>query len=180
MPEGKKQGPHREKILTTVQVRALKAPGKHADGNGLYLVVDPSGAKRWLLRIVIQGKRRDIGLGGVSLVTLAEAREQALSYRKQARGGDDPLAERRKPKITVPTFAEAAEQVHAGHKAGWKNEKHAAQWLSTLRTYAFPHIGTRRVDQIDTPDVLRALSPIWLTKPETARRVRQRISTILD
>ena len=175
-----KQGRHPEKALTTVQVRSLKEAGRYADGNGLHLVVDPSGAKRWLLRIVVQGKRRDIGLGGVALVSLAEAREKALAYRKQAREGGDPLAERRKPKIIVPTFAEAVEQVHAGHKASWKNEKHAAQWLSTLRTYAFPHLGTRRVDQVDTPDVLRALAPIWLTKPETARRVRQRISTVLD
>ena len=175
-----KQGRHPEKALTTVQVRTLKEAGRYADGNGLYLVVDPSGARRWLLRIVVQGHRRDIGLGGVALVSLAEAREKAHVLRKQAREGGDPLAERRKAKINTPTFAEAAEQVHADHKASWKNGKHAAQWLSTLRTYAVPHLGTRRVDQIDTPDILRALSPIWLTKPETARRVRQRISTVLD
>lgn len=180
MAKRSKQGRHPEKALTTVQVRSFKEAGRYADGNGLHLVVDPSGAKRWLLRIVVQGKRRDIGLGGVALVSLGEAREKALAYRKQAREGGDPLAERRKPKVAVPTFAEAAEQVHTGHKAGWKNQKHAAQWLSTLRTYAFPHLGTRRVDQIDTPDVLRVLSPIWLTKPETARRVRQRIGSVLD
>ena len=143
-------------------------------------MIDPSGAKRWLLRTVVQGRRRDIGLGGLALVSLAEAREKALSYRKQAREGGDPLAERRKAKGTIPTFAEAAEKVHADHKASWRNEKHAAQWITTLRTYAHPHLGTRRVDQVDTPDILRALSPIWLTKPETARRVRQRISTVLD
>ena len=80
----------------------------------------------------------------------------------------------------MPTFAEAAEQVQEEHKASWENAKHAAQWIQTLRTYAFPHFGTRRVDQVETPDVLRALSPIWLTKPETARRVRQRIGTVLD
>lgn len=180
MGKGSKQGRHPEKALTTVQVRSLKEAGRYADGNGLYLVVDPSGAKRWLLRIVVQGTRRDIGLGGVNLVPLAEAREKALAYRKQAREGGDPLSERRKSKVTVPTFSEAAEQVHADHKASWKNEKHAAQWLSTLRTYAIPHLGTRLVDQVGTPDVLRVLSPIWLTKPETARRVRQRISTVLD
>ena len=180
---GKKQGPHREKALTAIQIRALKAPGKHADGNGLYLVVDASGAKRWLLRIVIQGKRRDIGLGGLSLVTLVEAREKALAYRKQAREGNDPIAERanaKKAREAALTFAEAAEQVHADHKASWKNEKHATQWITTLRTYANPHLGAQRVSAIVTPDVLRALTPIWLTKPETARRVRQRISTVLD
>ena len=174
------KGRHPEKALTTVQVRALKTAGRHADGHGLYLVVDPSGAKRWLLRIVVQGKRRDIGLGGASLVTLAEAREKALAYRKTARDGGDPLAARRRAQVTVPTFAEAAETVHAEHKATWRNAKHAAQWITTLRTYANPHFGTKRVDQIETPDILRALSPIWLTKGETASRVRQRISTVLD
>ncbi len=173
-------GRHPENALTTVQVRALKAPGRYADGHGLYLVVDPSGAKRWLLRIVIQGRRRDIGLGGASLVSLAEAREKALAYRKTARNGGDPLAEHRKAQAIIPTFAEAAELVHAEHKATWKNPKHAAQWIATLRTYANPHLGAKRVDQIETPDVLRALSPIWLTKSETARRVRQRIGTVLD
>ncbi|WP_342112079.1 tyrosine-type recombinase/integrase [Methylobacterium sp. SI9] len=174
------KGRHPEKALTTVQVRALKTPGRYADGHGLYLVVDPSGAKRWLLRIVVQGKRRDIGLGGASLVTLAEAREKALAYRKTARDGGDPLAERRRAQATAPTFAEAAETVHADHKATWKNAKHAAQWINTLRTYANPYFGSKPVDQIQTPDVLRALAPIWLTKGETATRVRQRIGTVLD
>lgn len=174
------KGRHPEKALTTVQVRALKSPGRYADGHGLYLVVDPSGAKRWLLRIVVQGRRRDIGLGGAGLVSLAEAREKAFTYRKTARDGGDPLAERAKARSTIPTFAEAAELVHAEHKATWKNPKHAAQWITTLRTYANPYLGAKRVDQIGTPDVLRALAPIWLTKGETARRVRQRIGTVLD
>jgi integrase len=121
-----------------------------------------------------------MGLGGLSLVTLAEAREKALTYRKLAREGGDPFAERRKTRAVVPTFAEAAEKVHAEHKASWKNPKHAAQWLTTLKTYAIPVIGERRVDQIGTPDILKVLSPIWLTKPETARRVRQRVGTVLD
>ncbi len=174
------RGKHPDKALTSVQVRALKVPGRYADGNGLYLVVEPSGSKRWLLRTVVESRRRDIGLGGASLVTLAEAREKAHAYRKLARDGGDPLAERRKARATVPTFAEAAEQVHAEHKASWENPKHVQQWIRTLETYANPHFGTRRVDQIATPDVLRALAPIWLTKPETARRVRQRIGTVLN
>lgn len=174
------KGRHPEKALTAVQVRSLKTPGRFADGHGLYLVVDPSGAKRWLLRIVVQEKRRDIGLGSLGLVSLAEAREKALAYRKIARDGGDPLADRRKVEVTVPTFAEAAELVHGEHKATWKNTKHAAQWITTLRTYVNPHLGAKRVDQIETPDVLRVLAPIWLTKGETASRVRQRISTVLD
>jgi integrase len=176
----KGRGRHPEKALSATQVRAVKEPGRYGDGNGLYLVVEPSGSKRWLLRTVVQGRRRDIGLGGAALVSLAEAREKALAFRKLARNGGDPLAERRKAKVRVPTFAEAAETVHAEHKASWENEKHAAQWITTLRSYANPLIGNRLVDQIDTPDVLRVLSPIWLSKPETARRVRQRIGSVLN
>jgi integrase len=174
------KGRHPDKALTAVQIRALKKPGRYSDGNGLYLVVDPTGSKRWLLRTIVQGRRRDMGLGGATLVSLAEAREKALAYRKVARDGGDPLAVRRAARATAPTFAEAAEQVHGDHKASWKNEKHAAQWLTTLKTYAYPHLGNRRVDQLETSDVLRTLSPIWLAKPETARRVRQRIGTVLD
>lgn len=177
---GKAKGRHPEKALSAVRVRQLTAPGRYADGNGLYLVVDPSGAKRWLLRTVVQGRRRDIGLGGFSLVTLAEAREKALAQRKLAREGGDPIAERRKVAAVIPTFAEAASVVHGEHKASWRNAKHGQQWINTLTQYAFPIIGDRRVDQIATPDVLRVLSPIWLTKQETARRLRQRIGTVMD
>jgi integrase len=177
----KQRGRHPDRALTAVMVRQLKGPGRYADGNGLYLVIDPSGARRWLLRIVVHGRRRDIGLGGTQLVSLAEAREKAAAYRKVARDGGDPLGERRQAQAAaVPTFAEAAERVHAEHKASWKNPKHAQQWINTLRQYACPIIGSRPVDQVRTPDVLNVLTPIWLTKPETARRVRQRIKTVLD
>ncbi len=176
----KRTGRHVERALTAVTIRSLSKPGRYADGNGLYLEVDASGAKRWLLRTVVQGKRRDIGLGGLSLTSLAEARDKALALRKLAREGGDPLVERRRARRPVPTFAEAAEQVHAEHRAAWTNGKHVEQWITTLRRYANPVLGDLRVDQIDTPAVLRALAPIWLTKPETARRVRQRIGTVLD
>ncbi len=161
-------------------MRTVTEPGRYTDGNGLYLVVDPSGAKRWLLRTVVRGKRCDIGLGGLRTVSLAEARETAAAYRKLARNGGDPLEQRRKQRLTIPTFAEAAERVHEQHKKSWRNGKHGQQWMNTLITYVFPYFGDKPVNQIDTPDVLRALSPIWLTKPETARRVRQRISVVLD
>jgi integrase len=176
----KPRGRHPDKALSAVRVRAITKPGRYADGNGLYLVVDPSGAKRWVLRTVVRGKRRDIGLGGLRLVSLAEARERALTYRKSARNGGDPLAERRKERRPIPIFAEAARAVHAEHSPAWRNAKHAAQWISTLGQYVFPTMGDRRVDQIETPEVLKVLSPIWLTKPETARRVRQRIGAVLD
>jgi integrase len=171
---------HPSKVLTAVKVRALSAPGRYADGNGLYLLITRSGSKQWVLRTVIKGKRCDIGLGGVRLVSLAEARERAITYRKKARDGGDPLAERRKAAVIFPTFAEAATKVHAQHKSAWKNAKHADQWINTLSEYVFPVLGDRRVDRLDTPDILEVLLPIWLAKPETARRVRQRIGTVLD
>lgn len=171
---------HPQKALTSVRINSLSKPGRYGDGNGLYLVVDPSGAKRWVLRTVVQGKRRDIGLGGLRLVSLAEARAKALEYRKLAREGGNPIEARRKARTTVPTFAEAAQSTMEQHRAGWKDEKHPSQWINTLKAYVFPVMGQKRVDQIETSDVLRALSPIWLSKPETARRVRQRIKIVLD
>lgn len=175
----KRSGRHPEKALTAVTVRTAK-PGRHADGNGLYLEVDESGARRWLLRIMVQGKRRDIGLGSTSLVSLAEAREMAHDMRRVARDGGDPLADRRAARRVVPTFEEAARSCHDDHKDGWKNGKHAAQWLTTLETYAFPLLGAVKVNEIGMPEVRDVLLPIWLEKPETARRVRQRIGTVLD
>lgn len=176
----KTAGKHQEKVLTALKVKQLTLPGRYADGNGLYLIVDPSGAKRWILRIIVQGKRRDIGLGGLSLVSLADAREKAFEYRKLARSGGDPLAAKRESRKVHPTFKAAAEAVHAEHKASWKNAKHATQWINTLTQYAAPVIGNMRVDRIETPDILKVLAPIWLTKPETARRIRQRLSIIFD
>jgi integrase len=169
-----------DKALTALVVRQIKKPGRYTDGNGLYLVVDPSGARRWLLRTAVLGRRRDIGLGSARLVPLADAREVAARMRRLARDGGDPIAERRRARMVVPTFKEAAEKVHTETAGSWKNEKHAAQWLTTLERYAFPMLGKRPVDQIATADVLKVLSAIWLTKPETARRLRQRVRTVLD
>jgi integrase len=177
MPPPKK---HPHKALSAVRVNSLSVPGRYGDGNGLYLIVDPSGAKRWVLRTMVHGKRRDIGLGGLRLVSLAEARDKAVQYRKLAREGGDPVELRRKTQARAPTFADAAQVILQQHRAGWRNEKHAAQWLASLRLHIFPAIGDKRVDQIETADVLGVLSPIWLSKPETARRLRQRISTILN
>jgi integrase len=171
---------HKQKALSAVFVRTVANAGRYGDGNGLYLIVDPSGAKRWVLRTVVMGKRRDIGLGGLSVVTLAEAREEATRLRKIARQNGDPLAERRKARRVVPTFEQAAREVHKTHSASWKNAKHSQQWINTLTDYVFPIFGNTRIDQVDTPEVLRSLSPIWLKKPETARRIRQRIKTVFD
>ena len=149
----------------------------YCDDNGLYLAVQPSGSRQWVQRLVIRGRRRELGLGGFPLVSLAEAREAAFHNRKLARQGGDPLAHKRKSEM--PTFEEAARTVIAIHRSGWRNAKHAAQWDSTLREYAFPRLGKRPVSDIDTKDVMAALLPIWTEKPETAKRVRQRIGTIM-
>jgi len=179
-PMAKRRGKHPDKDLNPARVRAICEPGRYPDGNGLYLVVDQSGAKRWMLRTMVNGRRRDMGLGSVSLVPLAEARDLAAQYRRVARDGGDPIADRRKAKMVVPSFADAARQVHGEYRDSWKNQKHAAQWINTLEQYVFPALGDRAVNTIESPDVIKALSPIWLTKPETARRVRQRIGTVLD
>src|SRR5689334_1912574 len=114
-PGKKSTGRHREKVLSSARVRTVTTPGRYTDGGGLYLIVDDSGAKRWILRTIVKGRRRDIGLGGLSFTSLAEAREEAARLRKIARAGGDPLAERRHARRTVPTFRDAAEKVHAAH-----------------------------------------------------------------
>ena len=173
-----KSGKHPEKALSAAFVRTVIEPGKYNDGHGLFLKVERSGSKRWLQRIVIRGKRTELGLGSASLVSLAEAREQALENRKKARAGGNPLQEKREAQAQL-TFAEASIKVHELNRPTWKNAKHAAQFISTLETYAFPRLGKLKVSEITTADVLAVLSPIWTSKPETARRVRQRIGTVL-
>lgn len=170
--------------LTKKAVQTL-GPGRHGDGNGLYLVVDPSGARRWIVRLTVKGQknrqgkplRTDLGLGGTDLVTLQEARLKALEYRRLAREGLNP---RYKAEKAVPTFEEVAQQVHVDRMPTWKNEKHGQQWINTLRDYAFPIIGRLPIDKIHQPEVLACLTPIWTEKHETAKRVRQRIRVVLD
>lgn len=173
----KPPGRHRTNQLTPIQVRRLGA-GRHADGGNLYLLVDSTDSRRWVLRTTVAGRVRDIGLGSALTVTLSEAREHARALRKIARSGGDPLADRRRERS--PDFKAATLQCFEDRAETWKNEKHRAQWLATLEAYAFPSIGHLRVDAIETPEVLGVLQPIWTTKPETARRVRQRIGLVLD
>ena len=176
---GKATGKHQQLRLDDGKVRRASKPGRYGDGNGLYLEVEPTGSKHWLLRTVVNGDRKDIGLGGLSLVSLAQAREKARTIRGAAREGRDPLAERRKT-MDVPTFKEVAIAVHEAHKPTWKNGKHAGQWIMTLETYAYPVFGDWRVDTIMQRDVLKVLAPIWTQKEETARRVRQRLGMVFD
>ena len=163
--------------LTAAKAKALSEPGMHNDGRGLYLRIAKGGSKGWILRIVIDGRRRDIGLGGYPAVSLAKARQIADAHRLAVAEGRDPLAEKRR--TATPTFAEAAVKVHEANLPRWKNGKHTAQWLSTLERYAFPTIGKMPLDRIERRDVLGILTSIWTAKPETARRVRQRIRTVL-
>ena len=138
----------------------------------------PSGGKQWIQRLVIGGKRRDLGLRTYPLVSLAEAREQAFTNRKLARAAGDPLALMRRP--DVPTFEKAAAMVIGIHRPSWKSGgKSAAQWEASLRDYVFPRIGDKRVDQVTTADVMAVLLALWNDKPETARRVRQRIGAVM-
>ena len=180
MREIRTKGKHPSKALSPVKIRALTEPGRYADGNGLYLVVDDRGSKRWVLRIVIHGRRADIGLGGLATVPLADDRIQAQRMRQAARAGEDPLAQRKAQRVQIPTFREAAETVHRARLASWKNEKHADQWLNTLVSHIFSKLGARRIDQIQSHDVLSAISDLWQNKPETARRVLQRIRVVFD
>lgn len=165
--------------LTATAVKATSEPGRYGDGDGLFLLIGKRGGKSWMVRVQKDGRRRDIGLGSASKVPLKLARERAAEVRCQLEVGIDPVAERRKA-AGVPTFRDAAKLVHAEHKGGWKNGKHQAQWLSTLEAYAFPKFGDWSVANVDAAAVRDALAAIWLTKPETARRLRQRIRTVID
>lgn len=169
--------------LTALAVKAAKEPGRYIDGQGLMLVVKPSGARSWQLRVQVDGRRRDIGLGSASTLSLSEAREKALETRKLIRSGVDPVEAKRstkRPAAAARTFKETAEALHLERAGDWKNEKHRAQWITTLRTYAFPAIGDVPVAKVAGPAIRDLLVPIWQSKPETARRVLQRIGTVLD
>lgn len=165
--------------LSATAVKAASRPGRIGDGDGLFLIVQPSGSKSWMVRVQKNGTRRDFGLGSASKVTLKLARERAHEIRTWTEMGLDPTFERRKAS-GIPTFKEAAAKVLAAHRKTWRNEKHEAQWLRTLESYVFPHFGNVAVSEITGPMIRNVLAEIWLAKPETARRVRQRIGTVLD
>ncbi len=165
----KPRGPHPHKALAPAFVRAAP-PGRHADGNGLYLHVQ---------RLVIRGRSRELGLGAATLVLLAKAREQALANRMLARSGGDPLSEKRRVQ-GVPTFAEAAQCVLEQKRGGWCGRWYAQNWWRSMERYVFPRIGRRPVSEVNMTDVLEILSPIWHVKAATAREIRQRIRSVLE
>ena len=170
-------------------VETVTEIGYHRCDRGLYLQVAGSGTKSWLFRYKspVTGKQREMGLGSLNLVSLASARDIAVECRRQVLSGLDPLEERGRVKrvrlleqARSITFQEAAEQCIASKKPEWKNAKHAQQWANSLTTYAYPVFGTLSVSDLDTDLVLKAIEPIWISKAETASRVRQRIETVWD
>lgn len=160
-------------------------PGKYEDGDGLRLVVSSTGAKKWVLRITIAGKRREMGLGSYPLTSLAEAREKADTARKAVVKGQDPIAQRKAEMVEevapeMPTFTQVAAWYIRAHRHGWSNIKHARQWCATLKTYARPTLGNKAINTISTEEVLKVLTPIWKKKTETAKRVQGRMENIFD
>ena len=174
----KRGGRRLHSALSDRAVKAATAPGRMFDGHGLFLFVTPGGAKCWKQRITVNGRRQELGLGPYPVVTLREAREAALANRRMVRAGLNPKVERRCAR-GIPTFAELARADFKHRKDGWRNAKHAAQWIGTLEEFAFPRLGDRPVDGITTDDVFRVLAPIWHDKPTTAKRLRQRIGAVL-
>ena len=173
--------------LSAIEVTKVKGPAVLHDGGGLYLRVSSTGAKSWVFRFQLEGKRRDMGLGPFPDISLAEAREKATSHRRQRHEGIDPLdakaTQRQAQRLSTAkgrTFREIAEEFISRNEAGWRNAKHRQQWRNTLATYVYPTLGELPVSAIDAGLVVQVLDPIWATKPETASRVRGRIEAILD
>lgn len=168
--------------LTAIAVKAAMAtPGTYQDGDGLFLKVSGKGAASWKLRVQHDGKRRDIGIGSAKLVTLAMAREKARELRVAVKvDRRDILAERKDASAAKVTFREAAIQYHAENEGSWKSRTYARQWLAALENYAFPKLGNETTGSITAADIIATLTPIWQNKAETARQVRNRITTVLD
>ena len=163
--------------LTAKFVENVSEAGKYYDQHGLFLHVRPSGAKKWLQRYTFQGRRREIGLGSAKIVSVATARRNAHQNLVLVSEGIDPIEDKKQDSI-IPKFEVAARKVYENNRPTWRNAKHAAQFIATLETYAFPVIGGMSVKEINSSHILRILSPIWVTKAETAKRVRQRLSTV--
>ncbi len=175
----KPKGRHLTGKLSDRAIKAIKKPGRYGDGGGLYLLADNASAKRWVWRGTVQGNRTDYGLGSYGSVTLSQARDLAREYVRLALAGDDPRTTLR-DSTGIPDFETAARAYHKQHKDIWRSREHTQQWINTLEQYAFPVIGKRPVDKITTPEIVALLSPIWFEKQETAKRVKQRIATVLD
>lgn len=185
------KGPGALHKLSATGVSKIKEPGYYGDGGGLYLQVSPSLSKSWIFRFKIHGRSREMGLGSLTALSLADARLKAADCRRELADGVDPIdarnaareTQRAQGKLAVArtiTFAACAKAYIEAHSPGWKNAKHASQWTNTIKTYAAPVFGSLAVQDIDTGLVLRAIEAIWKEKPETASRVRGRLESIFD
>jgi integrase len=173
--------------LSAVKVNKLKAPGRYCDGLGLWLQVSETGTKAWLFRYTRHGQAHQMGLGPLHTVSLAEARERARQARQILLDGEDPLEIKRNKRDEARAgtaerilFEDAAERFVDLHESTWRNAKHRKQWRSTLKTYAYPILARRPISAIDGALITEALAPIWTKKPETARRVKQRIERVVQ
>jgi integrase len=173
--------------LSAKKVESLKKIGYHADGDNLYLQVSSPSSKSWIFRFSFDGRRREMGIGPYPEITLEKARESAIELRRLVKAGVDPIEQRkadqaakRAERNNAVTFAYCAKQYIESHRHGWKNPKHAQQWTNTLEQYAYPVIGDTIIKDVDTALIMRILQPIWLTKNETAGRLRGRLENILD
>ena len=164
--------------FTTATAKSLAKPGMYRADPTLYLAIAPGGSKSWIQRITIDGKRRDLGLGPFPVISLAKARERAFANRVAIADGRDPLAEKRKAR--VPMFQEAAKRTYEANRPRWRSEKVAKKWWQAMEKHAFPILGDMRVDRIGREDVLRVLTPLWTSRPEQARKVRQSIRSTLS
>jgi integrase len=166
----------------TARAAATTKPGRFGDGCGLYLIVSPTGARKWVYRFTFAGRVTEAGLGSANVVTLAEARGKAHHARRSLDAGENPIAVRRQAAFTnicAPTFGTVADALLAGKKSEWRNVKHQTQWRISLTELSAP-LRPRRVDEIDTTAILSVLRPLWQSKPETAARLRGRIEAVLD
>ena len=171
--------------LTALSVGKQKQPGRYGDGGGLWLQVRAADQKSWLFRYTVEGRQRQMGLGSLDLISLAEARELAIAARKLLKAGKDPIGEKREQAAEtsgkrLTTFRQVAEMYVAAHKGSWRNAKHAWQWDATLKAHAFSVFGDKAVSAVTTGDVMSALEPIWTKTPETASRLRGRVEVVLD
>ncbi len=171
-------GGHVAKKLSALKVKALKSPGKYEDGNGLRVVVGPNGAKRWVMRVTVAGKRIERGLGSYPEVSLDAARDAAEKVRKAAEVDVDIREEERQEVMAGTPFREMFKTTLAQREQQLSNAKHLKQWTSTMETYVFPKIGDVPVATVSTGQVLEVLTPIWFVKPETAKRVLQRMELV--
>ena len=172
------------KLLKSSQIPALSRPGMYRVAPGLYLRVAPGGSRQFVQRIMVHGKRRDIGLGGWPTTSLTEAREKAICNRAEVLAGGNPIAYRgahrieRKHRCPMPSFAQVQEKTLEGLAATWRNPKTARNWKQGMHRYVAPHIGNMPIDEVSREDVLEILVPLWTQKPNLARKTRQRMSSV--